>query len=549
MSLAALQISLGIYDSKLYEKSQQELEFFIQQVNAGLEDVEQLSYDSALDTEIQDHLEYMESLEYLSAEYSYEMQRLREMLTNKIMLYQDVKNVIFTDRQQVMMTIGMDCGKIEEILYQSLMEEFRQKRGAYAFYPPTEDHPYMLSGRDILKKRNASLDYLGTLLFQTDIAGIIERKNEELKQRPAAMFVYSELGMIYKDEEIENVPKLPDIEADKGYTIIRYQGNRYFMCYQRSAKTGWMYVNLFSYSEIFGQIQKVRYLLICGFMLIFLLTLLVLRYVSNVITRPLNQLSQSMKIVETGDFKRAAAILPVEYRLDEVGELSQEFQVMLRQIDVLIHENYEKQLLLKDTKYRMLQAQINPHFLYNTLNALTWMLRTGRNEDAGKMIVELGNLLRAAFAKELYTTVEEEIQTVKSYITIQQFRYGKRAEFAVVQKGNPGAYQVPRMILQPLVENAIHYGLEAMLERCRIEVLVEEEDETICFTVSDTGNGMSKEELKAVRAFTFQPKGHGIGLKNIRERLKMTDEDSEFVIDSKAGVGTSIMMRIAKKGV
>lgn len=549
MSLSALQLSLGIYDSKLYEKSQQELEFFIQQVNAGLEDVEQLSYDAALDTQIQEHLAYMNSLEYLSMEYSYEMQRLREMLTNKIMLYPDVKNVIFTDRKQVSMTIGMDCGKMEEHIYESLLKEFQEKRGEYAFYPPTDVYPYMMSGRDILEKRNASLDYLGTLVFHTDIAGIIERKNGELEEKPAAMFVYAEQGMIYKDEELENVPKLPNIRNDKGYQIIRYQGRRYFLCYQKSAKTGWMYVNLFNYSEIFGQTQAVRYLLVSGFVLIFLITLLVLRYVSNVITKPLKQLSESMKIVETGDFKGAAKVLPEECRQDEVGELSQEFQIMLRQIDVLIHENYEKQLLLKDTKYRMLQAQINPHFLYNTLNALTWMLRTGRNEDAGKMIVELGNLLRAAFAKELYTTVEEEVRTVMSYITIQQFRYGKRAEFIVEQKGNPGMYQIPRMILQPLVENAIHYGLEAMLECCTIKIAVEEEEHTICLTVSDTGVGMTEEELKAVREFTFRPKGHGIGLKNIRERLKMTDEDSEFVIDSKAGAGTSIRMRIVKKRI
>lgn len=546
ISVAALQISLGIYDSKLYEKSQQELEFFIQQVNIGLEEVEELSYDSALDTEIQNQLEYMGELEYLSAGYYYEMQKLRGMLMDKILLYPDVKNVIFTDRKQVSMTIGMDCGIIDEQTYQLLMEEVQQKRGAYVFLPPSEEHPYMISGRDILEKKGASMDYLGTLLFHTDITGIIEGKKEELKQKPAALFVCSDKGVVYKDEEIINLSELPELDSDKGYKIVRYQGRRYFMCYQRSEKTGWMYVNLFDYSEIFGQTQTVRYLLIGGFVLVFLVTLLVLRYVSNIITRPLEQLSQSMKVVEDGDFKRAAEILPKEQRMDEVGELSQEFRVMLHQIDLLIHENYEKQLLLKDTKYRMLQAQINPHFLYNTLNALTWMLKAGRNEDSRKMIVELGNLLRAAFAKDLYTTVEEEIQTVKSYITIQQFRYGKRAEFVVEEKGNPGMYQVPRMILQPLVENAIYYGLDNMLECCQIKVVVEEEEDAVCLMVSDTGKGMTEEELEAVRKFEFQPKGHGIGLKNIRERLKMTDENSEFVIDSKSGKGTIVRIRIPK---
>ncbi len=546
MSLAALQLSLGIYDSKLYEKSQQELEFFIQQVNAGLEDVEQLSYDAALDTQVQDQLNDMNSLDYLSLSYYYEMQKLREMLTNKILLYPDVKNVIFTDRNQVTMTVGMDCGEIDSRIYQSLLEEFSQKRGAYAFYPPTQEHPFLMSGRDILKKRDASLDYLGTLVFHTDIAGIIKRKNEELEQKPAMLFVYSSEGIIYKDEEIESIPRLPGLDAGKGYQMLRYQGERYFMCYQKSPKTGWMYVNLFNYSEIFGQTQTVRYLLLGGFVLIFLISILFLRYVSNVITRPLAQLTRSMKIVETGSFKEAAKILPAEGRCDEVGELSREFGVMLGQIDLLIHENYEKQLVLQDTKYRMLQAQINPHFLYNTLNALTWMLKAGRNQDASQMVVELGNLLRAAFAKDMYTTVEEELKTVKSYITIQQFRYGKRAQFLVEQTGSPGHYQVPRMILQPLVENAVYYGLDASLERCRIEVSAAEEEHTVCLQVSDTGNGMTEEELQAVREFRFQPKGHGIGLRNIKERLDLAYKTSEFRIDSKAGAGTRILIRIPK---
>lgn len=547
MSLTALQLSLGIYDGKLYEKSWQELEFFIQQVNAELEDVEKLSYDAALDMEIQKQLQSMNELEYLSSSYYYEMQRLRVMLMDKIMPYSDVKNVIFTDNRQISMTIGMDCGEIEKSFYPLMMEEFRKKKGGYVLFPPMDSHPYMMSGRDILERENASLNYLGTLIFHTDIAGIIEGEKGELKQKPAALFVYSEKGMIYKDQGIPKAPQLPEIGEDKGYRIIRHGGRRYFMCFEKSEKTGWMYVNFFNYSELFGQIQRVRYFLVGGFAVIFFITLLVLLYVSNVMTRPLEQLSRSMKIVETGDFKGASKILSSEGRMDEVGELSREFQAMLGQIDILIHENYEKQLVLKDTKYRMLQAQINPHFLYNTLNVLTWMLRAGRNEDAGKTVLELGNLLHAAFAKDLYTTVEDELSTVKSYITIQQFRYGKRVEFSVEQRGNPGAYQVPRMILQPLVENAIYYGLETMLECCRINVLVEEEEHAVCLEVWDTGNGMTEEELKAVQGFDFVPKGHGIGLKNIRERLKIVDENSEFVIESKEGVGTSVRMRLAKK--
>ena len=116
-----------------------------------------------------------------------------------------------------------------------------------------------------------------------------------------------------------------------------------------------------------------------------------------------------MEIVETGDFDRAKQFLGDSVRTDEIGMLNQEFHVMLDKIDFLIHENYEKQLLLKDTKYKMLQAQINPHFLYNTLNSINWMIRAKRNGEAAEMTVALGTILRSALSKEQYSTLESEI--------------------------------------------------------------------------------------------------------------------------------------------
>ena len=212
-----------------------------------------------------------------------------------------------------------------------------------------------------------------------------------------------------------------------------------------------------------------------------------------------------------------------------------------------LYENYEKQLLIKDTKYRMLQAQINPHFLYNTLNAIHWMIRAKKNETAGKMIVELGILLRASFDENPYTTVEKEIDMLKSYIEIQRQRYEDRAEFIIKKAGNPGEYIMPRMILQPLVENAIFYGADMMAEICYIDITVTEEAKSILFEVKDNGPGIKPEELQKVRNFTVKPKGHGIGIKNIYERLRITYDVFDFTIDSEEGQGTTIRIRVPKQ--
>lgn len=545
IAVAALQVSLNIYDEKLYEKSLEELDFFTQKVNDNLIGVENLSYAIAMDTGIQQQLSKIKSLNYLSAEYSYEMYQLRTLLLNELNFHEMVKNIVYTDKHKTEFTVGVDCGTIDKNQYNVLLDEFHQARGGYVVQSPTKKYPYLLSGRDILKYSDASLDYLGSLLITCDVSSMIGQKVGDLQSSHSTLFVYSKDGMIYRGDENE-VPQLPSMEETQGYRVVSYKGQKYFMCYLKSSKSGWMFVNLFPYSEIFGQTMMVRYLLIAGFLIIFLASAAIMKKLADIITKPLEQLSRSMQIVETGNFEGAKGVLSQKASNDESGMLAQEFQVMLDKITALIHDNYEKQLLLKDTKYKMLQAQINPHFLYNTLNTLNWMVAANRNEEAGKVIIELGQMLRASFAKEPLTTVAADVQLARNYMAIQQFRYRNRADFTIETEGNLDDYMVPHMTLQPLVENAIYYGVENSLVCCKVAVKACEEKDTILLEVVNTGPGMTPEQLEAVRNFTIKPKGHGIGLKNIRERLEMVCPGSEFCVESQLDKGTAVRIRIPK---
>lgn len=546
LAIVALQISLSIYDEKLYEKSLQELDFFSQKISDDLEEVENLAFTIAMDTEIQEQLKKITQIDYLSAEYSYEMYKFRLLLMNQASSHDIIKNVLYTDGRKTKFTVGEASGVIGQETYDKLLDRFHAARGGYIVENPSEEYPYLLSGRDVLEHLDASMEYLGSLIFTCDVAGVIEDKVNMLEAEHAELLVFSEDGVVYsRDNELRKI--LPEIKEKQGYEIIRYQGKRYFVCYLKSSQNGWIFVNAFPYTAIFGQTMAVRYLMIGGFVVLFIASVFVMRKMSRIITRPLKQLSESMQIVETGDFRSAKMVLSKENNEDETGMLAQEFKLMLERIDVLIHENYEKQLLLQDTRYKMLQAQINPHFLYNTLNALNWLIKAGHNEAAGKMIIELGKMLRAAFTTDPYTSVADDVELVRSYIAIQQFRYQERAEFEVEVKGNLQDYMIPHMTLQPLVENAIYYGVEASLTCCIVTLKAIEEEEMILLEVKDTGPGMLAEELAAVRNFTAVPKGNGIGLKNIKERLLITYEKSQLDIESAPGSGTIVRIRIPKK--
>ena len=525
----------------------------MQDVRDGLEDVENRSREMAIDADIQDTAIQLKEMGPGTLRYSQMLTDLRWQLVYENTAQSEINGVRYIDPFGNSVESAGCPWNIAEDEMERFLDRVEESGGEAVLYGPTRDCGYLLCGRKVLRWSDASLEDLGTLIFFCDVGKIIANNKEQMEADHSALFVYTDDNMIYQDIQ-EDLPELPQGQDSQGYRIMIYGGQRYFMCWLTSSDMGWTYANFFPYSDnffpysdIYGQVTTVRNMALFGFAVAFMILLLLIRKIAGIITKPLESLTQSMQVVETGDFQNAKLIPMETDREDEVGVLTREFKVMLDKIDALIYENYEKQLLLKDTKYKMLQAQINPHFLYNTLNAIHWMIRAKKNDAAGKMIVELGTLLRASFDENLYTTVEKEIDMVRSYIEIQRYRYEDRAEFSVKTVGRPGEYVMPRMTLQPLVENAIFYGADVMTEICCIDITVTEEEESILFEVKDTGPGIRKEDLEKVRNFTVQPKGHGIGIKNIYERLRVTYDKFDFTIDSEEGKGTAIRIRVPKQ--
>ncbi|MEY8356486.1 HAMP domain-containing protein [Lachnospiraceae bacterium 54-53] len=338
LSVSALQYSFNIYDGKLYEKSLQELDYFTQQVNRSLDEVENLSYYIAIDTKIQEQLAKIRSLKHFTAEYSYETYQLRMLMVNDLANSNIISNILYTDGESTQFLVGTATGTIDEELYDSVMERIHEAKGAYVVQPPAEGYPYLLTGRDIRKHIDSSLDYLGSLLITSNVAGMIERNIDELEAESSALCVYSPDGIIYENQE-NMMEGIADIQGDKGYRIIKNRGQRYFMCYLKSSKTGWTYVNMFPYTEIYGQNQNLRYLMFGGFMTLFLAVALILEKMAHMITKPLESLTKSMEIVENGDFSGAKKFLETSDRADEIGLLAQEFRVMLDKINHLIHDS------------------------------------------------------------------------------------------------------------------------------------------------------------------------------------------------------------------
>ena len=542
----AQQNSFDVYDQELYERSLQELDFFAQRIDYVLDTIEEFSYNIIMNANLQESLSSIRTL--TSAEYEYQMYLFRNQLFQEMGTCPAVVNVFFTDRKQTEFVLGTYSGTIGNEMKERLYAMFDENRGGYASIAPSDEYPYLLSGRNILETADFTLNRLGSIIITSDIAGEIQEQSSALEAEHAMLYVFSDEGDIYRDDT-DLFSNLPVPEENVGYQILRYESERYFVCYLHSSQMGWTFVNAFPYSDIYGQTAQIRSVLFFIFLGILLFSLFMMRQLATVITKPLKKLTSTMQIAQTGDFAGAKTTLVPPFSKDEVGMLTQDFRLMIKKIDALIHENYEKQLLLKDTKYRMLQAQINPHFLYNTLNTINWMVKAKRNDDAILMIVELGKLLRASFTDEPYLSAAQEVDISKSYITIQRFRYEERAKFTIETSGELAKYRVPSLMLQPLIENAVTHGVDNSATPCEVRVQVREEEDHLRIEVSDDGAGMSAQQLEKVRAADYAYQGNGVGIRNIRERLSMTYENSEFIIDSITGKGTRIVIRIPKVGM
>ena len=265
---------------------------------------------------------------------------------------------------------------------------------------------------------------------------------------------------------------------------------------------------------------------------------------SHLLGRPLRGLASAMERFESD--ADHFTYRPVK-GTREVRELSDSFGHMVVRIQRLMSTVREEEVNLRKTELKALQAQINPHFLYNTLDSIAWMCERGRNADAVSMVHALARLFRISISRghELIP-IAKEIEHAESYLQIQKYRYKNQFTYEFDVDSECLGYYCNKITLQPIIENAITHGLELMVDEGRITVQVCQEGEDILFRVRDNGVGMSPEQVASIldRAPSDRT---GIGIKNVNDRLKIYfGKDYGLHITSELDVGTCVEIRMPK---
>nr|WP_264473563.1 sensor histidine kinase [Enterocloster bolteae] len=303
--------------------------------------------------------------------------------------------------------------------------------------------------------------------------------------------------------------------------------------------TGWKIYTMVPYSDISAQVQSLNHSILLSIILCNLLILVCLLVVSLAITAPVKKLIEAMREVQQGNF---------DYRIDnkrsdEMGRLMETFNYMVFKIDMLIKEVYQEKLAQKNAELEALQSQINPHFLYNTLDTINWMLLEKKEYEISGIVVSLGEMMKYAISRSSRTVaLREEIRHVSNYLLIQKERMEDKLEYEIDIPHQYESVQVPRLILQPLVENAIIHGIETG-GKVSIRVYERVEDGGCWLEVSDNGAGMDEEQLKRLRDGTTEMRmdHRSIGVENVNKRIRLYyGEEFGLMIESRLGEGTVI---------
>ena len=396
------------------------------------------------------------------------------------------------------------------------------------------EKPEIAAVRNIYDGRNRT----AVLCITLDYNKIFKPLKNIISEESGTMVLDQNQNIVYRDENIQDNDLADLRESDKILEQIRKE---YVAVNSTSQNTGWkfyLYKTKKSVEKSVYQMLLAEIPLIAGCVLIIFILGMAF---SRLFTRKIEMLTENMDQVNHGS-REVTVTSDAE---DEVGVLIRSFRRMMGEIDRLISEVYENKIALKEFELKALTAQINPHFLYNSLSIINWMAIKSGQKEISKVTLDLSTFYRTALSKgEDMVTVENCIRNIEAYLSIQLVMHDN--DFTVEWKidSQVKAEKVPKLILQPVVENALEHGLDVKEEGDKIlQLSFLDAGDAVLLRVED--NGMGMEQSVAESLVTYQAEGYG--LKNVNDRICLLyGEEYKIRITSSVGKGTVVEMRIPK---
>ncbi|MFS0637874.1 sensor histidine kinase [Mesobacillus foraminis] len=350
-------------------------------------------------------------------------------------------------------------------------------------------------------------------------------KIDQLKLgKTGSFFVVDEDGRIMIDSKLDRINKL--IENDELYENILHNKKdefefkskeEFYYGVKQTLVNGWTIVGVVPINEITGELAKLQKITIFTSILFTLIAVLFGLLAANKVTRPIKALTEQMKQVGKGNFKVRTNI----HSTDEIGLMSAQFNQMTNQVDQLIEQVKEEQNLKTEAELRAIKHRINPHFLFNTLSTIRWLVKFNQTDKANTALSALSRLLEVSMGKKgNFVALKEELDIVEKFLIILQIRYDQKFELKLQVGPETEEFPIPRMLIQPIVENAVFHGLVPTGKSGVISIKTQAIVDGIKIEIQDNGVGINKERLEQI-TYTDETKNSfiGIGLNHVYDSV------------------------------
>jgi two-component system sensor histidine kinase YesM len=388
-------------------------------------------------------------------------------------------------------------------------------------------------------------DVIGVILIDMKLDTIKKViKDIQLEKKGFVYIVDSDENIVYTPvNSIVHRIKSNWFNGDENKRLTkRIRENNYQIIYNYSNYTKWKTVGVFSLDENQKVIITIKFYTIIIAIGILAMGIIIGLIFTSTIANPIEKLTQLMIAAEEGDLN---VRFNSKYN-DEIGKLGNTFNKMLEKIKNLINLVYIEQKRKREAELRILEAQIKPHFLYNTLDTIQWMAQEYDADDIIEMVTALTNLFRLGLNKgKEIIKIKDELKHIESYLTIQMARYEEKFHYEIEYDEELLNYKVIKIIIQPFVENAIYHGIRNRREKGHISISIKRIEDKISFVIKDDGIGIGEGQLNTLNEIlkgnVDDEDGQTYGIFNVNERIKLTyGEEYGVEIKSTLGKGTTV---------
>jgi two-component system sensor histidine kinase YesM len=404
---------------------------------------------------------------------------------------------------------------------------------------PRLDGNQVAIGRLINSQNN--FEPIGILIVIVNLSTLHSYYNEIGNQGDSLYLLFDQNGVSMNPDR-DGHPTYNEVLSHTDKTLI-FQDSPYIVSSNRLENVGWLLVKLTSKESLLKSVGVLKEATVINVLIVIAFFIPLSMFISLRITRPIQVLANLMQGTIKRNFNKKANI----ESNDEIGRLSKAYNFMIDEINSLIQNEYVLKLIHKENELKMLQSQINPHFLYNTLDTINWAARMKGVHEVGDLAESLAKLMRTAIRRDGPNyTVGDELEYIRNYLTIQQFRYEDRISVVLDISNETLTCLLPKLIIQPLLENAILHNIEANDEQTEIHLGIHEDGEGfIQIEVKDNGVGIQGDKhAEILKSLSDHTNGRSHGLMNVHRRLLLNYGPDCGLNITRLTKGTSVFFKI-----